>query len=160
MNKLLRLVCLFGFYSTVVSLQCFTCYSSDSWDDCHRRMSIVTCGSRQDRCIKVQRTMLAANNERFTVLSKSCFHHTSCTLEACMNHSNRWKDAECSFECCNTTLCNVGSTKHVSRITQPVTSWPVTQQVERATSKSVMFFIGNTEIFISFTVLMVMHLCE
>ena len=84
------------------ALDCFSCTSEVSWEDCEKNIRNGTCASYLDNCAKLY---ARGNGEVFArgcETSDECFHKLTCKgLE--LN--------ECSLDCCKEDFCNRSTAK-------------------------------------------------
>ncbi|XP_022796495.1 uncharacterized protein LOC111334950 [Stylophora pistillata] len=94
----------------VLSLKCYTCTSSESWDKC-KGESTTCVAPLADKCVKVY--LKVGSAETF---AKSCGSDASCNKETnafCKGASGSF---ECDINCCTGDDCNAGSATHISGI--------------------------------------------
>ncbi|KAJ7394038.1 hypothetical protein OS493_003711 [Desmophyllum pertusum] len=96
------------------SLDCHTCYSSLSWDDCLKSSRVINCSlfDPEAVCIKmIQAKRLISNNQQVVVFGKFCYAKGNCDTKSCedsMRTDNKIRAARCYLECCSKDLCNNG----------------------------------------------------
>ncbi|KAL9954168.1 hypothetical protein ACROYT_G041669 [Oculina patagonica] len=110
MNLRLVGVCLLCFlFPVVMSLVCYTCSTTISWNAC--ATTSQTCHPAFDRCGKVYTKV--GDVETF---AKKCLLKKQCVKEANTTCKAATKTMECEVHCCDTDGCNDGSTFHISGI--------------------------------------------
>ena len=85
--------------------QCYTCTSWNSYDDCQKQTSVVTCSNSQDACVRMHR-QLTRKNTSLHVFELSCYTKFACKEWKCFSAQGFWEIKECRMSCCNSTLCN------------------------------------------------------
>lgn len=100
--------------SSAMSLNCYTCASTSSWDDCEHRNT--TCPKLSNRCIKVY--LEHSDTElykKYSGIEAHCDEKANPTCIAEVTGAS-----ECIIDCCEGNLCNEGSHLHVSGMTMIV----------------------------------------
>ncbi|XP_031567555.1 uncharacterized protein LOC116302406 [Actinia tenebrosa] len=92
-------------------LECYSCKSHVSWEDCEENKAIVVCSDPSlDTCVKAHRAFVQLNGQATQRFQKYCFNYGDCNKKSCMDTNEVKKGSWCEIECCNTTLCNTGVT--------------------------------------------------
>jgi len=102
-------IILFFFVHPVLSLTCYTCSTTISWNGCAK--SSHTCAPAFERCGKVYTKV--GEVETF---AKKCLLKEQCVTEANTTCMAAFKTMECEVHCCDTNDCNAGSTFRISGI--------------------------------------------
>lgn len=101
-------------------LECYTCYSTKSWEDCMKHQRIEDCSELNKSgslkvCAKTTYTQRLDNGQETIQFGKSC--SLPCSESDCNAPPAKNKAATgvwCEVECCKVTLCNTGTTKTFS----------------------------------------------
>ena len=108
----MRTELIFSFYFAVpcfgVGLQCYTCVSHNSWEDCERRLKVINCPAPDDEvCVKEQLVEHDDNSQEGikNTFSKFCAMAEACTDSHCKEHGK-----SCDPTCCHKDLCNMADT--------------------------------------------------
>ena len=110
---------LFFFLQKTVSLKCYKCLSTKSWDDCASVQKAVACDSDEDTCVKIhydaKSVDMAMSVESYV---KYCHPKLSCDKDLCKTLVLP-KGAtvnKCKMNCCEGNLCNGARVPLVSAI--------------------------------------------
>ena len=110
---------LFFFLQKTVSLKCYKCFSTKSWDDCASVQKAVACDSDEDTCAKIHydaksrdKAMSIESYVKYCKLPKLACNEDLCKgfapTAATMN--------KCQVNCCEGNLCNGARVPLVSAI--------------------------------------------
>ncbi|XP_078351916.1 uncharacterized protein LOC144636553 [Oculina patagonica] len=94
-----------------LSLKCYDCSSTDSWDDCKTKSESKSCSGGADRCAKVY--LKAGSIKGFF---KYCTSSSSCAKDGNPTCKAQIGSFECDVNCCTGDNCNAGSAFRVSGI--------------------------------------------
>ncbi|XP_020608458.1 uncharacterized protein LOC110047065 [Orbicella faveolata] len=101
------------------SMECYTCTSSKSWEDCLETSRIFKCENLYSKspaadlvCLSVVRSKLRTWNQQITHYATFCSTKDMCDEAACerdmlqRNEYNITKARRCNIECCPEDKCN------------------------------------------------------
>lgn len=89
------------------ALECYSCRSDISWEDCERNIKNGTCAPGLDNCAKLY---ARGNGE---VFARGCDTSYECNNQmTCRGLTLN----ECSLHCCKDDFCNISVAKKASRL--------------------------------------------
>ncbi|XP_068743045.1 CD59 glycoprotein-like [Montipora capricornis] len=96
------------------SLECHTCYSENSWDDCLENSWVEQCSNDFDACLMVFTSKLHRNGQQLHEFAKTCWLLEKCHEKKCRKEITDPKQYGnitanyCDHQCCTENLCNTG----------------------------------------------------
>ena len=109
---------LFFFLQKTVSLKCYQCLSTKSWNDCASVQKEVACDSGEDTCAKIYYDSKSVD-KALSVESyvKYCNPKLSCDKDLCKTLAPKGATInKCKVNCCKGNLCNGARVPLVSAI--------------------------------------------
>ncbi|XP_068744488.1 uncharacterized protein [Montipora capricornis] len=96
------------------SLECHTCFSTKSWDDCLENSWVFKCPDDYDTCLMTFTSKLRTNGQQLDEFAKTCWFQEKCNDKKCREeitdrkqHGNITANY-CSQRCCTEDRCNTG----------------------------------------------------
>lgn len=103
-------VFLVGLAQKGLSLSCYKCYSTISWEDCFNNSTVVNCESNDDVCFNTYTAVKQKDDQQKLQFSAYCGPKKSCDNEKCrkeMAGTGENKAVNCKVSCCETDQCNI-----------------------------------------------------
>ncbi|XP_068710977.1 uncharacterized protein [Montipora foliosa] len=109
-------------------LECHTCFSTKSWDDCLEASWVEQCPDHLDACMMVFTSKLHGNGQQLDEFAKACWSQEKCSDKICREEIiDRKRQPNitanyCGQRCCTEDLCNTGTVPpSIARVTLPST---------------------------------------
>lgn len=99
-----------SFFSSGLSLSCYTCYSTISWEDCFNKSTVVNCKSNDKVCSNTFTAMKQKDDQQILQFSAFCLSKNRCDNEKCRKEvagRGEYKAVNCKVSCCETDQCNI-----------------------------------------------------
>ncbi|XP_066022218.1 uncharacterized protein [Pocillopora verrucosa] len=103
-------VFLVGLAQKGLSLSCYICYSTISWEDCFNTSTVRNCKSGAVACVNTFTAVKQKDDRQKFQFTAYCDFKDSCDKEKCRKEVARrgeYKAVNCKVSCCETDQCNM-----------------------------------------------------
>ena len=100
-----------AYFLLALSISCYFCLSTTSWEDCRNTLSIKNCSHIHPEMVCATETMKETDKEK-----KVTHHYRKICEDPQMCNSTQCQDVSCDVRCCDKDFCNKDIATNISSI--------------------------------------------